>query len=526
MSETLESQQKLTVAEGDEASEGVPTPAPLSVGIVGAGISGLTAALLIKCYLPNYTVKIFEATDRVGGRIHTYRFSDEPFQYFEAGAMRIPLVEEQKHVFDLIAYLNMEQPEYPLKVIPFHVTSPGNRVFVNGTKQKDGKVMSVEYADDYPQELGFPAKAGASKRAKRLLRKALEPVIKKMHKNFDKAVKKYDKMTLHYYLSHELGWPEEKINYVEVMTSQTNEFQTGLIEQAMQQSYFIDLDDQPTEWKTIDGGLSRLPEAAAKFMGEENIVRHAPISAIAYLADGRVTVGYTKSGTAHEETFDAVILALPPSSVRMIPKRPRWAPEFEHCLRSIHFQPLYKLGLRFKSRFWERQELRQSLGGMSITDLPSRWVVYPSYGIGDKGKGVLLMFSLMTDSQHWLAKSKEEKVMMALQDLQKLYPKPEVDIFEEYAGGSDPRKPSFLEEAIPFVWGVKYPGDANFYAGQFASFHEIMVQPQGNIYFAGEHLSRTHSWVAGALDSAHHAVQQLCDDHTHGTTIEFFKINK
>ena len=66
------------------------TKQPISVGIVGGGISGLYSALLLQHYVPNVNVKIFEANNRVGGRIYTYKFSDEPYQYCEAGAMRIP----------------------------------------------------------------------------------------------------------------------------------------------------------------------------------------------------------------------------------------------------------------------------------------------------------------------------------------------------------------------------------------------------------------------------------------------------
>ena len=94
--------------------------------------------------------------------------------------------------------------------------------------------------------------------------------------------------------------------------------------------------------------------------------------------------------TSHQEIFDAVILAVPPHSVQMLaskPTPPEWPLELQAGFRSIHFQLLYKIGLRFKSRFWEREEVGPSLGGQLISDLPCRWVVYPSYGIGDKGKG-------------------------------------------------------------------------------------------------------------------------------------------
>jgi hypothetical protein len=40
----------------------------------------------------------------------------------------------------------------------------------------------------------------------------------------------------------------------------------------------------------------------------------------------------------------------------------------------------------------------------------------------------------------------------------------------------------------------------------------VARQPEGNIYFAGEHLSVHHTWIVGALDSALLACQQLLGD--------------
>ena len=98
------------------------------------------------------------------------------------------------------------------------------------------------------------------------------------------------------------------------MLSQTNEFRIGLTEQAILESDF--LRQAVSEWKTIESGMSRLPEAMAKVIGEKCIA----LQTLAYLEDGRVKVGYGQKPTC--ETFDAVILALLTSAIRMIPKKP------------------------------------------------------------------------------------------------------------------------------------------------------------------------------------------------------------
>jgi hypothetical protein len=60
------------------------------------------------------------------------------------------------------------------------------------------------------------------------------------------------------------------------------------------------------------------------------------------------------------------------------------------------------------------------------------------------------------------------------------------------------------------VWSARNcTGDAKFLPGQFLSRFEAARQPEGNIYFAGEHLSRHHTWIAGALESAWETVSDI-----------------
>ncbi|HEV8239969.1 MAG TPA: FAD-dependent oxidoreductase [Thermoanaerobaculia bacterium] len=65
------------------------TARPQQVLVVGAGIAGMTAALLLA--RRGHKVTIVEANaSRVGGRIKTLRNFQDPAQYAEAGAMRLP----------------------------------------------------------------------------------------------------------------------------------------------------------------------------------------------------------------------------------------------------------------------------------------------------------------------------------------------------------------------------------------------------------------------------------------------------
>lgn len=191
----------------------------------------------------------------------------------------------------------------------------------------------------------------------------------------------------------------------------------------------------------------------------------------------------------------------------MIPERPNWGADLEHALHTAYFRDVTKVIVRFKSRFWERTDLQlpPSLGGSSATDLPIREVIYPSHGIGDNGKGVLCIYTKGHDAEMFNLCSKVEKFKLVLSNLQLLYP--EVDIADEYVGGTDSEDTEkFLKEVYIQEWPI---GGVLYYPGDFLSLYPTLVAPRGRLYFAGSHLSPNSFWIVGALESAKRAVQQL-----------------
>jgi monoamine oxidase len=39
--------------------------------------------------------------------------------------------------------------------------------------------------------------------------------------------------------------------------------------------------------------------------------------------------------------------------------------------------------------------------------------------------------------------------------------------------------------------------------------HDAIVEPEGRVFFAGEHTSLHHAWIQGAIESGLRAAQQL-----------------
>ena len=471
-------------------------------------MAGLYAAIHLQRM--GYRVQIFECSDRIGGRVHTHYFNTSDNQYFEAGAMRIPHSPHHEIVFNLIKYIQSSSVPSDMQVnlIPYHLTSTGNFVYINRCKPK-----RLDASSTTPRSINWTLSEDTRTRfqdrtAEDLMLEAVNPLLQRLHNNFidgfDEICREYDDLSFRFYLKRILGWPTDVIDFVEMVTSQTNQFSLSVTEIVMEY-----MDFSTKKWSTIANGMSRLPLAMAHLVGNENITLNARVTGIRNETNGKVTLSI--AGRNSPITFDKVILAIPPSALNMIPNRPAWSERKEYAIRSMHFEPLYKMGLRFKTRFWERVGSMACKGGQSTTDLPIRWIVYPSNGIGDDGPGVLLVYSWMTDARAWSSLTTVERRETALANLAKIY-NGKIDTKD----GSTINVYDLFIEASDAAWSERNStGDAKFMPGQFLSRFEDARRPEGNIHFAGEHLSRHHTWIAGALESAWETVSNIIGPQPH-----------
>jgi len=232
--------------------------------------------------------------------------------------------------------------------------------------------------------------------------------------------------------------------------------------------------------------MSRMTQCAASLVGFKNIHLNSRVDRISCLSDGRVELSAQGLRQTHTEAFDAVVVATPPAAIHSIVDRPIWPFMKEQAIRGVHYEPLYKIGLHFRTRFWERTDKSPCFGGQSTTDLRFRWIVYPSNDMGSNGSGVLLLYSWMSDAAKWSGLPQAERIKICLHDLSKYYADdPGIDIYEQYI------------ETFDIMWTAEScGGDAMFLPGQFSRFFEVAKKREGQIFFAGEHLSKHHTWVS------------------------------
>ncbi len=401
------------------------TISPKQIIVVGAGMAGLVSASLLKA--AGHDVKIFEANNRVGGRIETVRMEDTGL-YLDVGAMRIPY----SHTLTM-AYIR----KFGLQVRPFINRNETDIIYVNGRK-----TTLKQYEKD-PSILRYPVEMNeVGKTSEELLMLAVQPIInfikKNPEKNWDIVVKDFGRYSTGQFLKYH---PYQYNTYFSPVTIEM----IGVL---------LDL----------EGFLERSNGVTAFYRNEE-------------------TFEYSSI------TGDLVIVTIPFSTMRFVEVDPFDSISHEKwkAIRELHYMPATKIGIQFKSRFWEEQG---QLGGRIITDLPIRYAYYPSYGIGEKGPAMMLgSYTWSYDALLWDGLSKGDRIYYALHNLATILGG---QVYDEFISGIS--KSWTLD---PYALG----GFALFQAGQESELQPAIVKPEGRIFFAGDHTTLYHGWIQGAIES-------------------------
>ncbi|RYP71975.1 hypothetical protein DL770_008037 [Monosporascus sp. CRB-9-2] len=245
----------------------------------------------------------------------------------------------------------------------------------------------------------------------------MQPWIDLLRKNFERGfaeVLRYDEMTFRHYLRTVVLWPHDVIDFVELVMDQANQYDQSFTDLMMQTLHF----NTPGKPLALKGGLSRITSSAANALGQENILRNAPVREICPTAERKIEL-VAGDIVPRKRTFGKIILAMPPALIRNI---------------------------RIKL--------------------------------------------------HWMAR--EPRVKLVLEDLDTFFSKQGVNTYDQFIDTFDVRWPSEVSS-----------GNTMYFPGQFSKCHEVSKQPEGDVFFAGEDISRHHTWVAGAVESAHYAVEQV-----------------
>lgn len=504
-----------------------PQPAR-KIAIIGAGMAGLTAGWLLK--KAGHEIRIFEASNSVGGRIKTLRDGFSSDGYAEAGAMRIP--ESHALTRELVRLSGLGEVEF------FNIVD-NSIIFINNRH-----VTYKDYEQDIGR-LGFVLTDEEKKRktADQLFDDAVKEHINGLQEgqtslwpDFDfqqfdddcsrekrerrkNLLIELDKHSLRSFLRHEakIKGNQTKGNCLSegavamicaVMASEM-ELSVSLAELVNDHA---ELHGVGKHYR-IPGGMDRLPKAfvTGKFKSHDlakNVFYSNRVVEIRGLPSATPLRIWTENPVTRQRfDYDCnfVIVAIPFSALRHVYMPALLEPYKELAIRQLHYQNACKIFIEFSERFWDHNYAGDVPGtkpipkGSSITDRPVRQIFYP-----EEGKVLLASYTWGDDALRWTSLKHDDRIRFALRDLAIVHNR------EEQHGRR------VLEEI--FVGGLSHSWAENeFTAGGFASFEpyqftdlfDSIWKSEGNIHFCGEHTSTKHGWIEGAVESGIRAAREV-----------------
>ncbi len=467
-----------------------------SIAILGAGIAGMTAAYELR--KAGYDCQVLEARDRAGGRCQTIRGGDviKEFEseqtcdfdedlYFNPGPARIPY-----HHTALLGYCK----EFG---VPLQVRVNENRAaYFQDDKAFDGQpILNRRVVNDsrgYISEL----------LAKAISQKSLDQEISDLDQERLMAfVKSFGSLGSDYRYTggsragyttgpgagEVAGEKFAPLGLSELLSSAFWDYKLHFGEGYTQAATML----QPV------GGMDQIAQAFEREVGDL-IEYGAEVSEIRKTPEG-VRIVYKNSVSGEEKALEAdyAICTFPLPVLALVDAD--FSPEVKAAIEvgKDSYANAVKVAFQADRRFWE--EDYNIYGGISWTEKDITQIWYPSTGFqGDKG---ILVGAYIWDNpigNVWGTLSPEQRLAKAIEDGTAIHP----NYAQEVSAGSGV---TIAWEKVPYSRG----GWAEWEDEQREGAYKVLLQPDGPIFLAGEHLSYITGWQEGAVRSALVAVEGI-----------------
>jgi monoamine oxidase len=240
------------------------------------------------------------------------------------------------------------------------------------------------------------------------------------------------------------------------------------------------------------GGMDAIPKAFARAVGHERIRTGAAVTGVHNTARG-VEVTYTRGGRTEAVRADYCIATLAPWILARTPHN--LGSSVQTALQAVRASSAGKIGLEYRSRWWEKDF--KIFGGITETDLDLSHIWYPSHGhLGERGL-VIGYYNTGANADAYSALTPAQRLDRAVAQGVKIHgEKYRTELAASF---------SHQWKQIPYIEGAWHSMPGGPDAPAFAPLN----QAQGNVYFAGDHLSHLDAWQHGAISSARKVVTEL-----------------
>jgi len=464
------------------------------VVILGAGLAGMVAAYELGKL--GYTCEILEARGFSGGRCQTAR---KGFELTELGG------ERQVCNFDEGQYIN----HGPWR-IPF-----GHQSTLHYTREF-GVPLEVFNNDNdaayvFRENIEGPLKGRRLRQMeiKADMRGHVDELFAKTMQagRLDDRVSANDKQLLLDYLVNEGYLDKSDLSY---KGTGARGYKTppgvvdGTLEDPLQFSELLQSKlghiyrsaNQYTQQKTMFqpvGGMDQIAKAFEQRVG--NVIRfNTEIVSLRNSPDGiTVQCKDTQTGATRTVQGDFCLCTIPLSVLAQMDTD--FSDPFKEAMK-VAYTPTGKIGIQMKRRFWEEDDF--IYGGHISTDIAGiGGISLPSWDWQGR-KGTLLgYYNFGGQAARVSAMSPAQRMEFALESGEKVFP----GVYRSSA-----------ESAFSVAWHrVQYNvgGWANWSEDARRTGYPMLLKGEGRTLLAGEHLSYINGWMAGAIESAWHQIEQI-----------------
>jgi len=454
-----------------------------SVVILGGGIAGMTAALEMSRL--GYDCTILEATAVAGGRNRTIRAGDIASEtdssqtcmfdfddelYFNAGPARIA----HHHEF-LLGYCR----DFSVSLETF--VNDNSAALMHSTSSFNGQPQIARHVR--ADTRGNIARLLALAVNQNALDQELTPTDKT---NILQMLRRFGDLSngLDYSGSTRAGFPGQQNKGSRqrgspVTPLQLQELLSDVFWQ-QRQVFPHSLDQQATMLQPV-GGMDRIARAFESRIAAD-IIFEAVVTEIRKIADGARIIFRDRFGAMATLDADYCICTIPASVLRNISSD--FASAHQSAIDGFSYAAAGKIAFQSR-RFWEQDH--NIYGGISWTTQDITQIWYPSSGFGRTNGIVVGAYPFGgTAGENFAAQSPRQRIDSVVSQGSNLH----AEYVNEVGRGISVSWPK-----VPFqsgAWGTSDPG--------------VLLTPDGNIFFAGEHLSILQGWQEGAILSAYHAI--------------------
>ncbi|MEU4399986.1 flavin monoamine oxidase family protein [Micromonospora orduensis] len=238
------------------------------------------------------------------------------------------------------------------------------------------------------------------------------------------------------------------------------------------------------------GGMDRIAAALTAAVGRHRIRLGARVLGVTGRTSD-VTVTFRQGGRNHAITADFCIAALPPNMMAKVPHN--LGANVTAALSSGFYPgPAGKIGLEYRSRWWE-DDLR-IYGGITQTDLDLNQIWYPSYDFHARRGVVVGYYNYGEQAEAYGALTPNARTARAVEQGVKIHGR---------------KYRSELASAFSVAWNRMPYLEGAWAFAQDVNSYELLLQPAGRVYFAGDWLTNAVAWQHGAFLSARTAVTAI-----------------